>query len=85
VIELAENGWMREGRSRGLRGPSVMKVCVASPYPLSELKGNSVTTDRIVAMLNEGGVEARGSHGNDGEPADILITLHAIKGAHSGF
>ncbi|MDB4440894.1 glycosyltransferase [Akkermansiaceae bacterium] len=62
-----------------------MKVCVASPYPLSELKGNSVTTDRIVAMLNEGGVEARGSHGNDGEPADILITLHAIKGAPAVF
>ena len=62
-----------------------MKVCVASPYPLSELKGNSVTTDRIVAMLNEGGVEARGSYGNDGEPADILITLHAIKGAPAVF
>jgi glycosyltransferase involved in cell wall biosynthesis len=62
-----------------------MKVCVASPYPLSELKGNSVTTERIVAILNEGGVEARGSHGNDGEPADILITLHAIKGAHTVF
>jgi len=62
-----------------------MKVCVASPYPLSELKGNSVTTDRIVAMLNEGGVKARGSYGNDGEPADILITLHAIKGAPAVF
>ena len=62
-----------------------MKVCVASPYPLSELKGNSVTTERIVAILNEGGVEARGSHGNDGEPADILITLHAIKGAPAVF
>lgn len=62
-----------------------MKVCVASPYPLSELKGNSVTTDRIVAMLDEGGIEARGAHGNDGEPADILITLHAIKGAPAVF
>ena len=62
-----------------------MKVCVASPYPLSELKGNSVTTDRIVAMLNEGGIEARGAHGNDGELADILITLHAIKGAPAVF
>lgn len=62
-----------------------MKVCVASPYPLSELKGNSVTTDRIVTMLNEGGVEARGSHGNDNEPADILISLHAIKGAPAVF
>lgn len=62
-----------------------MKVCVASPYPLSELKGNSVTTDRIVAMLNEGGVDARGSHGYDGDPADVLIALHAVKGAPAVF
>ena len=50
-----------------------MKVCVASPYPLSDLKGNSVTTARIVTVLNEVGIEARGSHGYDGEPTDILI------------
>ncbi|MDG2400514.1 MAG: glycosyltransferase [Akkermansiaceae bacterium] len=62
-----------------------MKVCVASPYPLSELKGNSVTTDRIVMMLKEGGVEARGSHGNDDDPADVLISLHAVKGAPAIF
>ena len=40
-----------------------MKVCVASPYPLSELKGNSVSADRIRKMLNDRGIEARGSHG----------------------
>lgn len=62
-----------------------MKVCVASPYPLSDLKGNSVTTARIVTVLNEAGIEARGSHGYDGEPTDILITLHAIKGAPALF
>ena len=62
-----------------------MKVCVASPYPLSDLKGNSVTTARIVRVLDEGGIEARGSHGYDGEPTDILITLHAIKGAPALF
>lgn len=62
-----------------------MKVCVASPYPLSELKGNSVTTDRIVSILNEAGIEARGSHGYDGKPADILISLHAVKGAPAVF
>jgi glycosyltransferase involved in cell wall biosynthesis len=62
-----------------------MKVCVASPYPLSDLKGNSVTTARIVTVLNEVGIEARGSHGYDGEPTDILITLHAIKGAPALF
>ncbi len=58
-----------------------MKVCVASPYPLDELKGNSVTTDRIVSILREGGIEARGAHGFDGLPADVLISLHAVKGA----
>ena len=62
-----------------------MKVCVASPYPLSELKGNSVSADRIVKMLNERGIEARGSYGYDSEPADILISLHAIKGAPAIF
>lgn len=58
-----------------------MKVCVASPYPLSELKGNSVTTKRIVDILREGGIDARGSHLYDGLPADVLISLHAVKGA----
>ena len=62
-----------------------MKVCVASPYPLSELKGNSVSADRIRKMLNDRGIEARGSHGCDGDPADILISLHAVKGAPAIF
>ena len=62
-----------------------MKVCVASPYPLSELKGNSVTTERIVAILRDGGVNARGSHGYDNGPADVLISLHAVKGAPAVF
>lgn len=60
-----------------------MKICVASPYPLSELKGNSVTTERIVEILREAGFEARGSHGFDGFPADALISLHAKKGAQA--
>ena len=62
-----------------------MKVCVASPYPLSELKGNTVTTERIVEILRDGGVEARGSHLFDGEESDILISLHAVKGAPAVF
>jgi len=62
-----------------------MKVCVASPYPLSELKGNTVTTERIVKMLRKGGVDARGSHLYDGEAADVLISLHAVKGAPAIF
>jgi len=62
-----------------------MKVCVASPYPLSELKGNSVTTRRFVSILREGGIEARASHLYDDCPADVLISLHAVKGAPAIF
>ena len=62
-----------------------MKVCVASPYPLTELKGNTVTTERIVELLCAGGIEARGSHLFDGEAAEILIALHAVKGAPAIF
>lgn len=58
-----------------------MKVCVASPYDLSEPKGNSVTTRRVVDILRENGIEARGTFGYEGEPADVLIALHAVKGA----
>ena len=57
-----------------------MKVCVASPYPLTELKGNSVTTSRIVDILRGFGIDARGSYYFDGEDADVLISLHAVKG-----
>lgn len=57
-----------------------MKVCVASPYPLTDLKGNSVTTSRIVNLLRGAGIEARGSYLFDGEPAEVLISLHAVKG-----
>ncbi len=62
-----------------------MKVCVASPYSLKELKGNTVTTERIVALLRAEGVEVRGSHLFDGEEADVLIALHAVKGAPAVF
>ena len=60
-----------------------MKVCVTSPYPLSDLKGNSVTTERIVTILREAGIDARGAHGFDGLSADALISLHAKKGAQA--
>ncbi len=62
-----------------------MKLCVASPYPLSELKGNTVTTERIVALLRAAGHAARASHLFDGEDADVLIALHAVKGAPAVF
>lgn len=60
-----------------------MSICVTSPYPLTDLKGNSVTTHRIVGILQEEGVAARGCHGFDGKPADVLISLHAVKGAQA--
>lgn len=62
-----------------------MKVCVASPYPLTELKGNTVTTERIVELLCAGGIEARGSYLFDGDTAEVLIALHAVKGAQAVF
>ena len=62
-----------------------MTVCIASPYPLSDLKGNSVTAKRIAEILNEAGYKARSSHGYDGLPADALISLHAKKGAQAVF
>jgi len=62
-----------------------MKVCVASPYALTELKGNTVTTERIVDLLVTGGIEARASHLFDGAEADVLIALHAVKGAPAVF
>ncbi len=62
-----------------------MKVCVASPYSLSELKGNTVTTERIVALLRASGIAARGSYLFDGDEADVLIALHAVKGAPAVF
>lgn len=58
-----------------------MKICVASPYPLTSLKGNTVTANRIVEVLRGQGLEARASNGFDGEEADVLIALHAHKGA----
>ncbi len=58
-----------------------MKLCVASPYPLNSLKGNSVTAKRTVDLLVAAGVDARASCGFDGDDADILIALHAVKGA----
>ncbi|MGC6425475.1 MAG: glycosyltransferase [Akkermansiaceae bacterium] len=60
-----------------------MKICVASPYPLSDLKGNSVTTERIVKILRKAGLDTRGSHGFDGLATDALIALHAKKGAQA--
>lgn len=58
-----------------------VRVALASPYPLSSPKGNTVTVRRIGGILRELGYAARECHGWDGEPAEVLISLHATKGA----
>lgn len=58
-----------------------VRVAIASPYPLSSPKGNTVTARRIGGILRGLGYAARESHGWDGEPAEVLISLHATKGA----
>ncbi len=58
---------------------------MASPYPLEMLKGNVVTARRIASLLVEAGLEARVSYLWDGEEADVLIALHAVKGAEGVF
>lgn len=62
-----------------------MKICVSSPYPLTEMRGNTVTALRVAGLLCELGHEARASHGYDGEFADACIVLHAVKGAQAVF
>ena len=60
-----------------------MKVCISSPYSLAEPKGNSVTAQRIAGLLRSRGIDARASHGFDGGAADLLVSLHAVKGANA--
>ncbi len=60
-----------------------MKIHIASPYPLEDAKGNSVTALRIAGILRELGHEATAGQGWNGEEADMLITLHAVKGAEA--
>jgi putative glycosyltransferase (TIGR04348 family) len=62
---------------------SDVRVALASPYPLSSAKGNTVSVRRIGGILRELGYAARESHGWDGEPAEILISLHATRGAEA--
>jgi putative glycosyltransferase (TIGR04348 family) len=61
--------------------PNDMRIAVASPYPLSSPKGNTVTARRVGGILRGLGYAARESHGWDGAPADVLVSLHATKGA----
>jgi glycosyltransferase involved in cell wall biosynthesis len=50
-----------------------MKVLVSSPFSLEFERGNAVTAKRIAGLLPE----AQACHGWDGQPADLLIALHA--------
>lgn len=60
-----------------------MKIHIASPYPLGNAKGNTVTALRIASILRELGHEVSVNEGWQGEAADLLITLHAVKGAEA--
>lgn len=62
---------------------SKVRVAVASPYSLASAKGNTVTVRRIGGILRELGYAARESHGWDGKPAELLISLHATRGAEA--
>lgn len=44
-----------------------------------------MTAERIAAILSEAGHEARASHGFDDTSAEVLISLHARKGAQAVF
>ena len=59
------------------------RVAIASPYPLDSSQGNNVSARRISGILRELGYAARECHGWDGEPAEVLIALHAVKGAEA--
>ena len=58
-----------------------MKVVVSCPYALEGVKGNSVTARRVAGVLGELGAEARAEHGYGGGEADLMVALHARRGA----
>jgi putative glycosyltransferase (TIGR04348 family) len=58
-------------------------IAIACPYPLDSRMGNVVTAERIAGILEEQGHEVRVSHGWDGGAAEILLVLHAVKGAEA--
>lgn len=58
-----------------------MRVCVVTPAPPRSYHGNRVTAVRWAAMLRRLGHRVRVRQAYDGEPADVIIALHAGKSA----
>lgn len=58
-----------------------MKINVCTGYPLSSPKGNSVTAKRMVRLFEAAGHQAMAMHTNEPPPADVTISLHALKTA----
>ena len=56
-----------------------MKINVCTGYPLSSPKGNSVTAKRMVRLFEAAGHQATAMHTNEPPPADVIISLHALK------
>ena len=58
-----------------------MKVHITSPVPPGSLRGNAVTAERWARFLGELGHAVRIEQSWTGEPADLLVALHARKSA----
>jgi len=56
-----------------------MQVLIATPYPLTNSKGNTITANRIEKILNDAGIQAKAIHSTTPPQADTLINLHATK------
>lgn len=68
---------MQMGDAKGAR--KSMKINVCTGYPLSSPKGNSVTAKRMVRLFEAAGHQATAMHTNEPPPADVIISLHALK------
>lgn len=58
-----------------------MRVHITSPVPPGSLRGNAVTAERWARLLEELGHTVHIEPGWNGEPADLLVALHARKSA----
>lgn len=60
-----------------------MRIAITSPAPPGTRLGNRVTAQRWARLLRELGHRVRIVGQWDGEPADVLVALHALKSAPS--
>jgi putative glycosyltransferase (TIGR04348 family) len=58
-----------------------MRICLVTPAPPRSYHGNRVTALRWATILRELGHAVQVGESYDGEPADLLIALHARKSA----